>query len=145
VSAAPDTRYTRSADGTNVAYQVSGEGPFDLVFRTGGIPIDSCQRTQGSSGSASGWTPFSPTVWFDHRGLGASEGDPHDSFAEEIFEADLTAMLDAVGSERPVLLGEDVLGVRMIKFSVTHPERVDAPRANLVKAHKDFLPGLDCS
>jgi len=27
VTAAPETHYTRSADGTNLAYQVSGDGP----------------------------------------------------------------------------------------------------------------------
>ena len=30
---APETHYTRPADGTNLAYQVSGDGPLDLVFR----------------------------------------------------------------------------------------------------------------
>jgi hypothetical protein len=41
VTDAPETRYTRSADGTNLAYQVSGEGPHDLVFVHGiTIPLD---------------------------------------------------------------------------------------------------------
>jgi len=30
----PETRYTRSGD-VNIAYQVSGDGPFDLVFVPG--------------------------------------------------------------------------------------------------------------
>jgi len=38
---APETHYTRSADGTNLAYQVSGKGPLELVLMpTGGFPID---------------------------------------------------------------------------------------------------------
>jgi hypothetical protein len=41
MTAAPETRYTRSADGTNLAYQVSGDGPLDVVFaHAGGIPMD---------------------------------------------------------------------------------------------------------
>ena len=28
----PETRYSRTADGTNLAYQVSGDGPVDVVF-----------------------------------------------------------------------------------------------------------------
>ena len=37
---APETHYTRSADGTNLAYQVTGDGPFDLVFVGGPPPIE---------------------------------------------------------------------------------------------------------
>jgi hypothetical protein len=36
VTDGPETRYTRSADGTNLAYQVSGAGPLELVFVHGG-------------------------------------------------------------------------------------------------------------
>ena len=32
MTAAPETHYARSADGTNLAFQVSGVGPLDLVF-----------------------------------------------------------------------------------------------------------------
>jgi hypothetical protein len=32
MSDAPETRYTRSAAGTNLAYQMSGDGPHGLVF-----------------------------------------------------------------------------------------------------------------
>jgi hypothetical protein len=52
---APVTHYTRSADGTNLAYQVSGEGPLDLVFLIGSaIPIDLLSEDLDSSGSADG-------------------------------------------------------------------------------------------
>jgi hypothetical protein len=38
---APETRYARSADGTHLAYQVSGDGPLDLVFdNASGVPTD---------------------------------------------------------------------------------------------------------
>jgi hypothetical protein len=40
----PETQYTRSADGTNLAYQVSGDGPLDLVFV-------SAARVQAKGGS----------------------------------------------------------------------------------------------
>jgi hypothetical protein len=52
---APETHYTRSADGTNLAYQVSGDGPLDLVFLAStGIPIDLLSEDPGSSGLVSG-------------------------------------------------------------------------------------------
>jgi class 3 adenylate cyclase len=57
--------------------------------------------------------------------MGASEGDPLASWAGDISNADLTAVLDAVGFERPALAGMDA-GVNLIHFSVNHPERVSA-------------------
>jgi len=43
----------------------------------------------------------------------------------DISDADLTAVLDAVGFERPALAGVDP-GMAQIHFSATHPERVSA-------------------
>jgi hypothetical protein len=41
VTDAPETRYTRSANGTNLAYQVSGDGSLDPMFPNAAvIPID---------------------------------------------------------------------------------------------------------
>jgi hypothetical protein len=33
----PETRYAKTADGVHIAYQVMGEGPFDLVYVPGWI------------------------------------------------------------------------------------------------------------
>jgi class 3 adenylate cyclase len=122
---APETHYTRSADGTNLAYQVSGDGPLGLVFvPSAGIPIDLLSEDPGFLRLRKRLGTFSRTVWWDRRGRGASEGDPRDSLAGEIFRADLAAVLDAVGFDRPALVAEGVAGGRAIDFSVTHPERV---------------------
>jgi class 3 adenylate cyclase/pimeloyl-ACP methyl ester carboxylesterase len=127
VTDAPETRYTRSADGTNLAYQVSGNGPLDLVFLDGfTIPIDLLSEDPGFVRVRRRLGAFSRTLWFDRRGMGASEGDPRDSLAGEISDADLTAMLDAVGFDRPVLVAEGSSGGRSIHFAVTHPRRVSA-------------------
>jgi class 3 adenylate cyclase len=71
-------------------------------------------------------TSFSRAVWFDERGRGVSEGDPRDAFIEEVFAADLIAVLDAVGFERPVLSADGEGGGLAIQFVVNHPERVSA-------------------
>jgi hypothetical protein len=47
VTEAPEAHYTRSADGTNLAYQVSGEGPLDLVFLHFAYPIDLLSEDPG--------------------------------------------------------------------------------------------------
>jgi class 3 adenylate cyclase len=123
---APETHYTRSADGTNLAYQMSGDGTLDLVFLHTALPVDLLSEDPGFVRLRRRLGTFSRTVWFESRGVGASEGDARDSNAEEIFDADLTAVLDAARFERPALVAEDASGGRAIHFSATHPERVSA-------------------
>jgi pimeloyl-ACP methyl ester carboxylesterase len=128
VSDAPETRYTRSADGTNLAYQVSGEGPLEVVCRgpVAGVPLDLLGDDPGFIRVRRRLGGFSRTVWFDARGQGASEGDPRDLLSEGVFDADLTAVLDAAGFERPAIVAGEASGAGAIHFSVTHPERVSA-------------------
>jgi class 3 adenylate cyclase/pimeloyl-ACP methyl ester carboxylesterase len=123
----PVTHYTRSADGTNLAYQVSGIGPIEVLFLSGtGIPIDLLSDDPGFIRVRRRLDRFSRIVWFDGRGMGASEGDPRDYPPGEMSDADLAAVLDAVGFERPALVADGTVGVRPIHFSVTCPERVSA-------------------
>ena len=137
VTDAPETQYTRSADGTNLAYQMSGDGPHELVFVPAPHPIDLLSEDPGFIRFRRRLATFSRTVWFDVRGIGASsEGDPRVSLVGEISDADLTAVLDAVGFERPALAGED-LGMNLIHFSATHPERVSA--LVLVHSHAHYV------
>ncbi len=120
----PETHYTQSADGTNLAYQVSGDGSLDLVFvGAGGIPIDLLSEDPGFVRFRRRLGTFSRTVWFDPRGFGASEGDLHDNFIEGVRHADLETVLDAVGFERLALVGFGELGGRAIDFLLAHPER----------------------
>jgi class 3 adenylate cyclase len=126
VTDAPEAHYTRAADGTNLAYQVSGDGRHDLVFVHTALPIDLLSEDAGFIRLRKRLDTFSRTVWFQSRGVGASEGDARDSNLGEIFDADLTAVLDAAGLQRPALVAEDASGGRAIHFSVAHPERVSA-------------------
>ena len=117
---APETHYVRSADGTNLAYEVSGDGPLDLVFLYGPSPIDLLAEDPGFVRVRKRLGSFSRTVWFDHRGMGASEGNLLDNIPGEISDADLAAVLDAVGFQRPAQVS--LSGGRAIHFSVTYPE-----------------------
>jgi hypothetical protein len=68
VTDTPETHYTRSADGTNLAYQVSGEGPLELVFvHSGAIPIDLLSEDPGFVRVRRRLGTFSRTLWFDAR------------------------------------------------------------------------------
>jgi class 3 adenylate cyclase len=121
-----ETRYARSADGTNLAYQMSGDGPLELVFMGGGGPLDLLSEDPGFIRVRRRLGAFSRTVWFDARGLGASEGDLRDLRIEGMFDADVTAVLDAAGFERPATVAGGELGALAIRFSVTNPQRVSA-------------------
>jgi class 3 adenylate cyclase len=126
VTYTPETRYTRSADGTNLAYQVSGDGPHEMVFVNAAIPIDLLWDDPSFERFRRRLDTFSRTVWFDRRGTGSSEGDPHDGTPGDISDADFMAVLEAVGFDRPVLVAEGASGLRAIHFSAIHPERVSA-------------------
>jgi class 3 adenylate cyclase len=137
VTDTPETHYTRSADGTNLAYQVSGEGPLQLVFVPPVIPVDLQSEDPGIVRVRRRLDSFSRTLWFDLRGMGASEGDFNDALAKEVFDADLIAVLDAVGFQRPAMVGSGVSGPTAIHFAVTHPQRVSV--LVLVNSYAHFL------
>jgi pimeloyl-ACP methyl ester carboxylesterase len=121
------THYTRSADGTILAYHVSGGGPIPLVFVSGGsIPIDLMSEDPGFLRFSKRLGAFSRTVWFEPRGTGASEGNLRDAWAGEASVADLLAVLDAVGFEQSALVAWGSDAAAAIRFSVAHRDRVRA-------------------
>jgi class 3 adenylate cyclase len=113
-------------DGSNLAYQVSGDGPLDLVFFNLGWPIDLLSEDPGFVRIRRRLARFSRTLWFDPRGMGASEGDPRDAVPGEIFDADVLALINAVGFEQPAVVGGGASGPTATHFAVTHPQRVRA-------------------
>jgi class 3 adenylate cyclase len=122
-----ETQYTRAADGTNLAFQVTGNGSVRLLFmHSGGIPIDFLADDPGFIRMRKRLGTFSRTAWPDARGMGASEGDRRDSNPGEISDADIAAVLDAVGFTRAALVAEDANGGRAIHFAANHPERVSS-------------------
>jgi class 3 adenylate cyclase len=142
VTDVPETLYTRSADGTNLAYQVSGHGSQDLVFSVGGpFPVDVLWEDPGFVRLRKRLGVFSRTVWFDARGMGASGGDPRDCRPGEVFDADLTAVIDAVGLVQPALVAVAGAGGRAIHFSAAHPEQVST--LVLVNSYAHYLRGDD--
>jgi class 3 adenylate cyclase len=121
----PETRYARSADGTNIAYQMSGDGALELVFFNLGWPIDLLSEEPGFVRVRRRLESFSRTLWFDLRGIGASEGNPREGIPGEILDADVLALINAVGFEQPAVVASGT-GPMAIHFAVTHPERVSA-------------------
>ena len=126
VAGAPKTRYTRTADGVHVAYQVLGAGPLDLIY----IPFAASHlESMWEQPSVARWfrrlASFSRLVMFDKRGTGMSdrvEGVP----TLEARMDDVRAVMDAVGIERAALCGLSEGGTIAALFAATYPRRVSS-------------------
>jgi class 3 adenylate cyclase len=122
---APETQYARSADGTDLAYQVTGGGAVDLLFPTSqAIPVDLMWDDPGWVRIRRRLDAFCRTIWIEPRGFGASQGIPTDFTTPDLVDADYTAVLDAVGCTRAAIVGSSYMGTNAVRFAVTHPERV---------------------
>jgi len=125
---APETRYTTTADGVHIAYQVVGAGPFDLVAVPGWISnIDVIWELPSQAPFLRRLASMSRLILFDRRGSGVSDRPPREeSLAVEYGIDDIRAVLDAAGSERAVLFGFEDAGILSAVFAASYPERVQA-------------------
>jgi class 3 adenylate cyclase len=122
----PETRYAVRPDGVNIAYQVLGEGPLDLVFCFGFIShLDLQWSRPDMTHFFTRLASFSRVVLYDKAGTGLSDPIPHLATLEERAE-DIRTVMDAAGVERAALLGESEGGPSSMLFAATHPERVSA-------------------
>jgi class 3 adenylate cyclase len=118
-------RYAKSGD-VNIAYQVTGEGPFDLVLVQGFFShLELGWEHPASAHENERLASFARLIRFDKRGTGLSDR----SVGLPDFETrmdDVRAVLDAVGSERAALFGYSEGGPMSILFAATYPERTRA-------------------
>jgi len=118
----PPTRYARSGD-ASIAYQVFGDGPFDVVVS---LP--------SSSHVELGWdapifralferlSAFARVINYDKRGVGLSDKSGGYASPETRMD-DIRAVMDAAGSERAAVFGWSE-GVRLtLLFGATYPDR----------------------
>ena len=124
---APETRYAKSGD-VNVAYQVVGEGPFDLVYVPGWISnIELMWEEPTLARLLRRLASFSRLILFDKPGTGMSDPVPLDRLPtlEQRMDA-VRAVMDAAGSERAALFGSSEGGLMSVLFAATYPERTRA-------------------
>ena len=119
----PPTRYAQSA-GAKIAFQVSGEGPCDLVFVPGLVSHLELQWQQLSYRRfVTALERACRVIRFDKRGTGLS--DPTDALpGMDQRVADLAAVMDAAGSRAAVVFGVSDGGRGAIAFAAAHPGRV---------------------
>jgi pimeloyl-ACP methyl ester carboxylesterase len=120
-----ETRYARSGD-VHIAYQVTGDGPFDLVFVPGFVTHMEWQwRLPGFGDFLRQLGSIARLIRFDKRGTGMSDpvsGAP----SLETRMDDVRAVMDAVGSRRAAFYGLSEGAAMSILFAATYPERVAA-------------------
>ena len=121
----PETRYARSGE-LNIAYQVLGEGPLDVVFVPGVIShLDLQWGLPGAQRFFGRLASFSRLILFDKRGTGLSDPVAGPAPLEERMD-DLRAVMDAAQSRRAAIVGLSEGGPLGILFAATYPERVSA-------------------
>jgi len=120
------TRYALSGN-INIAYQVTGEGPHDLVYVPGWVSnVEVMWEEPLMARFLRRIGSFSRLIVFDKRGTGMSDPVPLDALPtlEERMD-DVHAVMDAVGCERATLLGHSEGGNMCILFAATYPEKTE--------------------
>jgi DNA-binding SARP family transcriptional activator/pimeloyl-ACP methyl ester carboxylesterase/tetratricopeptide (TPR) repeat protein len=121
----PPVRYTRSG-ALNVAYQVTGDGPIDLVLISGFVShLEKDWEEPRHARFLDRLGSMARLIRFDKRGTGLSDRPPGVPDLESRMD-DVRAVMDAVGSERAVLFGYSEGAPMAILFAATYPERVRA-------------------
>jgi class 3 adenylate cyclase len=118
-----EVRYARSGD-VQVAYQVTGSGPVDLVLAPGTAShLDLDWEWPPRARFLDGLGRFSRLIRFDKRGTGLSDRPTEAATLEERSD-DIRAVMDAAGSDQAVILGASEGGSLACVFAAAHPERV---------------------
>jgi class 3 adenylate cyclase len=122
----PETHYLKTHDGVYLAYQTLGDGPIDIAWQFEWLGnVDTIWEYRVFAEWFLGLASFSRLILHDRRGTGASSRNVGPPNLETRVE-DLKAVLDAVGSERPVLGGALEGGAPNVLFAASAPERVQS-------------------
>src|ERR1700757_783010 len=141
----PETRYVKSGD-VNIAYQIVGDGPFDLIHVP---PFVSNLELQWEDPAERRYferlASFCRLIMFDKRGTGLSDRVAVATLEERM--DDLRVGMDDVGSQRAAVFGSSEGGALSVLFTATYPERVSAlvlygayPRLAWAPDYPDGIP-----
>jgi class 3 adenylate cyclase len=127
VAQVPRTRYATCSD-VDIAYQVLGDGPTDLVVLPGpSIPIDTIDAEPSMYRFHRRLAAFSRVIRLDQRGIGLSSRVPSlDVIGPKFWAKDAIAVMDAVGSERATVLAPYFASMTGLVLAAEYPERVSS-------------------
>lgn len=118
----PKTNYTKSGD-FNIAYQVLGNGPIDIVYIPGWVSnIDMMWAEPRLAAFLTRLSIFSRLILFDKRGTGLSDRTDEYSTLEERMD-DINAVMDATHSKKAFLFSHSEGGSVSLLFSLKYPDR----------------------
>lgn len=123
----PETRFVAVGD-ADVAYQVLGDGPVDLLYLYGmGSHIEFAWESPAYAEFYGRLASFSRLIMLDLRGTGSSDGVARNAIPtwEESTE-DIVAVLDETGSNQAAILAATDSGPIAILLAAMHPELVSA-------------------
>jgi class 3 adenylate cyclase len=120
-------RYARAA-GVNVAYQILGDGPIDIVYVPGSLNlIEATAEEPAIERHFERMTSFSRLVIFDKSGTGLSDRVSAEEMADPARRMDdLIAVMDAVGLKQATLFATADGAFVALRFAARYPERVQA-------------------
>src|SRR5438445_6140117 len=115
-------KYARNGD-VNIAYQVVGDGPLDLILVLGWVShLAYVWELPALAAFLKRLASFTRLILFDKRGSGMSDRVHPMPTLEQRMD-DVRAVLDAVGSNRAALFGISEGGVMASLFAATYPDR----------------------
>jgi pimeloyl-ACP methyl ester carboxylesterase len=123
-SVSPPIRYAKSDD-VDIAYQVVGDGPTDLVFVAGALTnLEVLWEDPDYRRFCERLGTFTRLLLFDKRGMGLSDRVRIGTLEQRM--DDVRAVMDAAGSESAALMGVSEGGPLSMLFAAAHPERTRA-------------------
>ena len=122
----PDTLYVQRPDAVNIAYQVVGDGPLNLIVSPGFVShLDLIWSDPGYARWMRRLSSFARVILFDKPGTGLSDPIPHLPAIEERVD-DMRLLLDVVGAEQAAIVGVSEGGPAAAVFAATYPARTRA-------------------
>ena len=121
----PKTKYARSDD-VRIAYQITGDGPFDVVWAPGTMShLDLDWEMPRRALFFERFSKFCRLIRFDKRGTGLSDRPVKMATLEERTD-DIRAVMDDIGIERANIFGVSEGGSMACLFAATYPQRVNS-------------------
>ncbi|OBI93161.1 adenylate/guanylate cyclase domain-containing protein [Mycobacterium sp. 1245805.9] len=126
-SGTPRTRYASCGE-TDIAYQVFGDGPIDLILLPGpSIPIDSVDAEPSMYRFHRRLASFARVIRLDQRGIGLSSRVPStDVIGPQFWAKDVVAVMNAVGCERATIVAPGFTSMTALTLAAEYPERVSS-------------------
>jgi class 3 adenylate cyclase len=122
-----ETRFAKVGD-VHIAYQVVGDGPIDILFIDTWVHhVEAVWDFPEFARLLRRLASFGRLIHFDRRGTGLSDPVPLDALPDfDTQVEDVIAVLDAVGSEHPAIIGTNDGTLVAMLLAAAHPKRCES-------------------